>query len=84
MLQFGAECLLQAGPALRLIDWAVNTAPWVTTGSYATATRGDTRSSTWLRVEGPFDPTGGEGQGERRREEGRPGNMRFVQSKDRH
>ncbi|GIM17423.1 hypothetical protein Vretimale_19961, partial [Volvox reticuliferus] len=53
-----AELNPKAGPALRLIDWAVNTAPWVTTGSYASATRGDTRGSTWLRVEGPFDPTG--------------------------
>ena len=53
----------QAGNALRLIDWAVNTAPWVTTGSYTTATRGDMRHSTWLRVEGPFDPTGQGGRG---------------------
>ncbi|GFR41442.1 hypothetical protein Agub_g2129, partial [Astrephomene gubernaculifera] len=53
-----AELNPKAGPALRLIDWAVNTAPWVTTGSYSSATRGDTKNSTWLRVEGPFDPTG--------------------------
>ncbi|GLC76689.1 hypothetical protein PLESTF_001818500 [Pleodorina starrii] len=53
-----AELNPKSGPALRLIDWAVNTAPWVTTEAYASATRGDTRGSTWLRVEGPFDPTG--------------------------